>query len=156
MAETAQASVQVLWARYRRLHPDAPVQPRAVFHFCDNAEDADLCAALVRAGRKRATASCLAELALAGEAVPLVDDVSVVTDWAGQAQAVIRTHAVDLCRFADVDDAFALAEGEGDGSLAWWRQAHRAYYRRVLKDSGHRIDDDLMIACERFEVVLLA
>ncbi|MFX6330650.1 ASCH domain-containing protein, partial [Acinetobacter baumannii] len=69
---------------------------------------------------------------------------------------VIRTISVDIRRFADVDADFARTEGEGDLTLEWWRAAHRAYYERVLAGSGYTVDDDLLIACERFEVVLLA
>lgn len=122
-----------------------------MFHFCDNEADADLCAELVLAGRKRATAPCLAELELAGEAIPRPGDLAVVTNWAGEAQAIIRTSAVEIKRFADVDEDFARAEGEGDGTLAWWREAHRAYYQRVLAGSGHAAGDDLEIVCEHFE-----
>lgn len=149
-------SVDDLWARFARENPAAPARPNAVFHFCDNREDADLCADLVRRGVKRATAASLAELELAGDCTPRPGDLNVVTDWARKAQAVIRTTSVDVRRLGDVDAAFARDEGEGDGSLAWWREAHDAYYRRVLAGSGVSVDDDLMICCERFEVVLLA
>lgn len=141
------------WARFRALNPEAPVRPDAVFHFCDNQADADTCADLVRSGKKRATASSLAELALASDPYPKAGDLNVVTDWLGAPQAVIRTVSVEVRRLGDVDEDFAQAEGEGDGSLAWWRQAHEAYYGRVLAGSGRRVNDDLEIACERFEVV---
>lgn len=75
-----QEQVSEFWARYRAVHPDAPARPKAVFHFCDNQADADICADLVRA-----TASSLAELALAGDPVPRAGDLSVVTDWFGAA-----------------------------------------------------------------------
>lgn len=69
---------------------------------------------------------------------------------------MIRTLSVEVRRFGDVDEDFARAEGEGDGSLAWWREAHEAYFTRVLAGSGYVVNDDLEIACEQFEVVLLA
>lgn len=149
-------SVAALWQRYRETDPSAPADIPPVFHFCDNQKDADVCAALVVAGHKRATASSLAELALTGLPVPETGDHAVITDWSGEARAVIRTTSVEIRRFADVDEAFARAEGEGDQTLAWWRTAHRAYYERVLAGSDHRVDDDLQIVCERFEVVLAA
>lgn len=149
-------SVERLWQHYRRAHPDAPIACPLVYHFCDNPKDADACAALVVAGIKQATASSLAELSRAGDALPKVGDVAIVTDWAGQACALIRTRAVQIRRFGDVDARFAQDEGEGDRTLGWWRDAHRAYYARVLEGSGIMIDDDLKIACEWFDVVLLA
>ena len=146
-------SIAEFWARYRAVNADAPMEPSAAFHFCDTAEDADLCLALVMERRKRATASSLAELQLAGVPVPQPGEFSIVTNWAGEARAIIRTTSVEIRRFAEVDEAFARTEGEGDGTLAWWREAHRAYYERVLAGSGHLVDDDLEIACERFKLV---
>ena len=146
-------SIAQLWARYRAVNADAPIAPPAAFHFCDNRQDADLCLALVLEGRKRATASSVAELALAGVPVPQPGEFSIVTNWAGEARAIIRTTSVDITRFGEVDEAFARTEGEGDGTLTWWRDAHLAYYERVLAGSGHLINDDLEIACERFELV---
>ena len=91
-----------------------------------------------------------------GDPVPQPGDFAIVTDWNGEAKAVIRTHTVDIRKFHEVDAAFAYAEGEDDRSLAWWRDAHRAYYRRALAGSGCRVDDDLEIACEYFDLVFSA
>jgi uncharacterized protein YhfF len=149
-------SVEALWTRYRALDPAAPAQTPVAYHFCDNEADAQTCLALVLTGSKRATACSLAELEAAGAPIPATGDFAIVTDWAGVAQAVLRTTAVAIRAFGEVDEAFAAAEGEGDGSLAWWRQAHRAYFTRVLAGSSYAVDDDLLIACEHFEVVLVA
>lgn len=148
------SSVDALWQRYRALDPDAPAAPPDVYPFCDNPADAALCLALVLQGQKRATACALAQLRLAGAPVPRPGDLAIVTDWAGEAAAVLRTLAVDVRRFDEVDAAFAALEGEGDGSLAWWRQAHHDYFTRVLAGTGVPVDGDLEIACEQFEVVL--
>ena len=150
------ASVIRLWDRYRAINRSAPVEVPASFHFCDNREDADICAALVVAGQKRATAPSVAELELAGDPIPQVGDYAIVTDWAGTAVAVIRTASVDIRRFGDVDEDFARAEGEGDLTLGWWRTAHQAYYESVLAGSGYVVDASLQIVCERFELVFKA
>ena len=39
------------------------------------------------------------------------------------------------------------------GSRAHWRQTHRAYFQRVLKNDEDEVNDDLLIAFEEFEVV---
>lgn len=149
-------SVAQLWGRYREVNRDAPANAPASFYFCDNQEEADLCAALVAAGKKRATAISIAELQVAGDAIPQVGAFAIVTDWAGKAVAVIRTSSVEIRRFREVDEAFARAEGEGDLTLEWWRAAHRAYYERVLAGSGHVVNADLEIVCERFELMFKA
>ncbi|MFP5431956.1 MAG: ASCH domain-containing protein, partial [Alphaproteobacteria bacterium] len=117
-----------MWDRYRASNPKARAETPISFHFCDNQEDADLCAALVVRGQKRATAPSVAELELAGDPVPRVGDYSIVTDWAGHAVAVIQTVSVEIRRFGEIDEEFARAEGEGDLTLEWWRTAHQSYY----------------------------
>jgi uncharacterized protein YhfF len=147
-------SVVKLWTSYRAIDPAAPVAVPASFHFCDNQEDADLCATLVVAGRKRATAASVAELKMGGDPIPSVGDYGIVTDWAGRARAVIRTTSVQIRRFGDVDEDFAGTEGEGDLTLDWWRAAHRECYGRVLAETSYLVDDDLEVVCEEFELVM--
>jgi uncharacterized protein YhfF len=143
-----------MWAEYRvatALPASAPMP--AVGHFCDRQEDADECASLVLAGRKRATASSLWGFQARGEAVPVPGALDIVTTWNGEAVAIIRTREVVIVPFRDVPAAFAEAEGEGDGSLEWWRQVHRAYYARELAGSSYAPSDDMPIVCQYFDVV---
>lgn len=146
-------SARALWAAYIDDNPGAAGKRVVVDHFCDNRADADVLAALVLAGIKRATACSVAELQAAGEPLPQPGDHLIVTDWSGVAQCIACTTHVEIVRFGDVSAEFAAAEGEGDGSLAYWQQTHRAYYQRVLAGTGVVVDDDLLIACERFERV---
>lgn len=106
-------------------------------------------ALLVRDGPKRATTSVLADWEADGEPLPQVGAHSVVIDGAGAAVCVIRTTAVEMRRFGDVDEAFAWDEGEGDRTLAWWRQAHIDYFAGI----GTTITDDTMMVLERFDLV---
>ncbi len=151
-----ESSVTRLWSRYQAENVAAPSKPVAVFHFCDNREDAQVCLQLVLAGQKRATAASVAELELSGDPFPQPGDLNVVTDFDGVAGAIIRTTAIEVKPFCEVDAEFARAEGEGDLTLNWWRKAHRAYFERILAESGVAVDDSLLVACERFELVMKA
>lgn len=128
----------------------------SAWHFCDNPADADECAQLVLEGKKRATSPAVAELALRGDAWPRVGDLHVITNWVGEAQCIIRTVAVTELRFGDVTAEHAALEGEGDGSLEFWRRVHREYYGRVLDGTESVVSDDLLILFEQFEVVFKA
>ncbi len=148
-------SVLALWTAYRAAPSgaDASANPPPAWYFCDNAHDADECADLVVRGIKRATATSLAELEIQGDSISRVGDLNVVTDWSGVAQCIIRTTHVEVVPFGEVTAEFAAREGEGDGSLAYWRRVHRAYYERVLAETQRSVTDTLLIACESFEVV---
>ena len=55
--------------------------------------------------------------------------------------------------FADVDQAFAWDEGEGDRSLAFWRRAHDGFFGRSCARIGIAWHPGLEVVCERFRVV---
>lgn len=120
--------------------------------FADSLPDlATKLAVLVRDGPKRATAGLLSEFEDGTEAasMPEVGDLSVVLDGKGVPVCVIRTTEVRVSRFGDVDEAFAWDEGEGDRTLAWWRQAHMRYFF----EQGTRIDEDTIMVLERFDLL---
>lgn len=152
-------SVHALWNEYLDAIGETPETTDKTFqawHFCDNEADANELAKLVLDGTKRATTPSVWELEAAGEPVPAIGDHHVVTDWDGVAQCVIRTTDVDVVRFDSVPASHAEREGEGDGSLAYWRQTHWDYYHRVLADTPHRPALDMPVVCEQFEVVFRA
>ena len=72
----------------------------------------------------------------------------VMLDGAGRPRAVLTTIELTLRRFDEVDAAFAFDEGEGDRTLACWRQAHRVYFGR-----RGQFADDMPPWCKRFRVV---
>jgi len=88
-----------------------------------------------------------------GKAPPKPGDLSVVTNWEGQPLCVIETTAVTVVAFDQVDEDFAATEGEGDGSLAYWRKAHWDYFTRECARIGRKPSADMPVLCERFKVV---
>lgn len=145
-----------LWIEFAAARPDlvGDASTFSSWHFCDNQQDAGELVALVLAGRKRATAGCLLSYELDGDPIPQVGDFSVVTDWEGQARCVIRATSVEVVPFGDVTEEFAASEGEGDGSLAYWQEAHRAAFGRELALTGRALSAETLVVCEQFEVVL--
>ena len=123
------------------------------FHFDDNEPSANELAALVVAGIKRATAGLLWSFEAANRQPPKRADLSVVTNWSGTPLCVIETRHVEIVPFDEVSEEFAATEGEGDGSLRYWRDAHWAYFGRECARIGRTPDPRMPVVCERFEVV---
>ena len=116
----------------------------------------DELAALVLHGPKRATTSALRDFGpegSEGERVPEAGDHNVIVDGRETPVAVYRSTQVDIARFGDVDDAFAWDEGEGDRSLADWREGHVRYFTGVAAREGWVFDEDTEVVLERFTVV---
>jgi uncharacterized protein YhfF len=117
--------------------------------FGSDAETADELGRLVRDGQKRATTSLLSSYEEDYEPLPAVGDLSIVLDGRGTPLCVIRTISVDVRPFGLVDEAFAWVEGEGDRSLAYWRDAHVRFFASL----GTPIDDDTMVVLDTFELL---
>ena len=123
------------------------------FSFGDSEALANELAALVLAGKKRATAGSVWSNEAEGKRLPEPGDLSIVTNWSGEPLCVIETESVRLTPFNEVQADFAAAEGEGDGSLGFWREAHRRYFSRECKAAGREFSESMLVACERFKVL---
>jgi uncharacterized protein YhfF len=123
------------------------------FHFSDNEPSANELAQLVLAGTKRATAGLAWSFEAEGRSSPRPGDLSVVTNWQGKPLCVIETKAVGIVPFEEVGEEFAAAEGEGDGSLRYWRECHWPYFERECRRIGREPSLRMPIVCERFEVI---
>ena len=130
----------------RMAKPDA-------FGFGGEGELADDLAALVLAGTKKATASLPIEYTSLSEPLPKAGDLSIILDGKGTPVAIIERTSVDLVPFRSVDAEFAACEGEGDGSLEYWREAHTWYFDTVCQRLGGELEPTTPVLCQRFELV---
>lgn len=121
--------------------------------FGDSEELADELAELVLRGIKRATAGSLWSYEDAGIPVPRPGDLSIVTAWSGKPLCVIETMSVEVVPYNNVTAEFAATEGEGDGSLSYWLEAHEQFFERECAKAGRKFTPDMLLACECFEVV---
>lgn len=148
-------AVSEFWLRAARAAGLDPAAEPPAWSFADTPRLADELLQAVLDGRKTGTSTSMLELTDDGEPVPQPGELSIVLDGAGAPRAVIRTTAVRIAIFDDVDAEFAASEGEDDLSLAAWRDGHERYFRRVLERRGLSVDDvgALEVVLERFEVV---
>lgn len=126
--------------------PDFSHLPR--FAFGDSADMADDLLALVLKGRKTATCSDLGVYKNKPETMPAAGQRWIVLNGAGEPACVIEITEVTIRRYCDIDADFAAAEGEGDLSLAYWRNEHRDFFTRAGS-----FREDMALVCERFKVI---
>ena len=88
-----------------------------------------------------------------GEPMPEAGRLEVITDWNGNPTCIIEVTKVFECRFSEVDNDFAYAEGEGDRTLEWWRKAHWNYFSKECREAGIPMSEDVMLVLERFKTV---
>jgi len=118
-------------------------QSLETFSFGDHPALADELVGLVLEGKKRATCWAVSE-GLKGAAV---GKPMVALDGKNRSRVVLKTIELTQRKFDQVDEAFAYDEGEGDRSLAYWREAHKRYFTRA-----GLFESQMMLWCERFRV----
>ena len=147
-------NLQAFWTSFVARSGDIDEQRfYGAFAFGDSKELANSLAELVMRGVKCATAGSLWAIEARNEALPKPGDLSVVTDGDGRPLCVIETISVEIVPFEDVSAEFAATEGEGDGSLEFWRQAHTGYFTRECARLGRTFSVTMPVACETFKVV---
>ncbi|WP_170374597.1 MULTISPECIES: ASCH domain-containing protein [Ruegeria] len=123
-------------------YPDAQT-----FKFGDSAALSAELLALVRSGQKKATCGALRDYPDGSPETPVVGRRDIALEWDDTPALVIETVDVTICRFCDVTEDFALAEGENE-TLEGWREDHRRYFER---NGG--FDPEMELLCERFRLV---
>ena len=100
-------------------------------------------------GNKRATAGLLHDYTKEGEPVEHVGECLAMVDNDGKHVATLRVTRVEVTRFADVPDEFALAEAEGDLNASDFRASHLEYWTRA----GEVITDDTQVVQVYFDLL---
>ena len=105
---------------------------------------------LILHGQKRATAGLLiGDYEAEGEPIEHVGELLAIVNNDGKHVGTMKVTRVEVLRFADVPDEFALAEAEGDMNAADFRASHLAYWTRV----GESVTDDTLIVTVYFDLM---
>jgi len=126
------------------------------FYFCDNEIDANECAVLVINEIKQAIATSLWWYEKNKQPLPKVGNQYIVTDWNGEAKAIIETTKIERTPYNQITARFAAIEGEGDKSLGYWKKVHKAYYSREMAPYNEHFDENMIIICEHFKTIFKA
>jgi uncharacterized protein YhfF/ribosomal protein S18 acetylase RimI-like enzyme len=100
-------------------------------------------------GNKRATAGLLDDYAKESEPIEVVGECLAMLDNSDKHVATLRVTRVEVSRFINVPDEFALTEAEGDLNAADFRASHSDYWSQI----GETITDDTQIVQVYFELL---
>lgn len=142
-------NAQELWNKYKKINPSIGDDIDA-WQF---GVEADLLAQLVLEGTKTATASAYDLYAVDNDPLPEVGSYDVVLDSQDQAVCIIQIKKVSVVPFNQVSAEHAFKEGEGDRTLAYWRDVHENFFKPYYNEYGLTFNGDSQIVFEEFEVV---
>lgn len=139
-------TVQKFWNEFCEANELDGTEYKDAFQFC---VEADWLADLVIEGKKTATTSGYIFYELAKEPLPKEGAYSIVLNGMEKPVAIIQIQSVEVMPMNEVNEEFALAEGEGDYNY-WW-DAHEKFFRESLKKYNKKFTPDMLVVCERFK-----
>ena len=140
---------QEMWNSYKQITPSIGDEIDAwAFGL-----EPDLLADLVLRGEKTATASAYDLYALEAESLPQEGTFDVSLDSQNQAVCIVEITRVSVQPFNQVSAQHASKEGEGDKSLAYWRQVHEDFFTDCLGEAGLTFTPEIKVVLEEFRKV---
>lgn len=140
---------QEMWNKYKQINPLIGDEIDA-WAF---GVEPDLLADLVFKGEKTATASAYDLYVLEDEPLPQVGTFDIILDSQNQSVCIVEITRVSVQPFKQVSADHAFKEGEGDKSLAHWRQVHEDFFTEWLREAGMIFTPESKVVLEEFRKV---
>ena len=144
--------IEKFWQQCREAIAGLPADAPEAWAFGATPAHADELLALVLDGTKTATASSLWDHEHTGEPIPEVGWLNIILDGRGHPRALLQTVAVTVVPFDQVSESHASAEGEGDRTLATWRDIHERYWRNH-SESPRGFAPTMPVVCEELRLL---
>lgn len=142
------------WRAYLAQRPHSPGKSgNVIAGHPGSPQIADTLITLYLQGKKIAGSSLVEDYTTAGEPLPQVGDHWIALDSSGLPRCILLTVRIETHKFVDVPERIAIAEGEGDLSLKYWRTAHSRLYAAHLSEWGLTQIEDATVITEFFRIV---
>lgn len=143
------------WSSYLETLPDdkKPMNAFVTAGHAGTPQITDELLALYLAGKKTAGSSVLEDYIAAGDQPPAVGNFWIFLNSSNQPSCILRTEKVVTHAFKDVPSDIAVAEGEGDLSLDYWRKVHSEIWLPLIHQWNVAELDNATVVTEFFTVV---
>lgn len=143
----------IFWNHYLETLEIKPIDPNIDVGIAGDVNIADELLELYLSGKKTAGSGLVRDYELAGDPLPKVGNYWMILDSSGGPRCIVKITKVEFYQFNQVPKKVAIAEGEGDLSLAYWRKAHADFFAPLLKSWGVENLGKEMIVTSFYEVV---
>lgn len=145
--------IKVLKAKLAAAGIELPSGPVRADGYGDSPELSAELIELIRCGPKRAGTGLLWGIEHDGDSLPQVGDIEIVVDHKFEPALVTRITRVEVVPFNQVSAEYAAIEGEGDGSLKFWRESHWNFFSRECARIGREPSEVMPVVCSVFELI---
>jgi uncharacterized protein YhfF len=146
-------SIKEVIAKLRRMGLTLPPGRVRVDRYGDSEELSNELLSLIRSGRKRAGTALAWSYEHEREPIPYVGDIEIVVDYRGDPSIITRIVRLDVIPYSEVTAEYTAVEGEGDGSLEYWRSVHWPYFARECGRVGRDPSESMPVVCSVFEIL---
>jgi len=130
-----------------------PQGPVRLDGYGDSAELSKELLDLIKSGRKRAGTGLLWAYEHDREPIATTGDIEIVVDHRNLPSLITRIVRSEIVAFNEVSSEYAAIEGEGDGSLEYWRKGHWNFFSRECRRIGREPTEAMPVICNVFEVL---
>ena len=148
-------SVSKMWNEFTDSNPQFKNDgiPESDF-FHNNEADANRLAELTLTGKKRASSGLYSLYERYNADLPAVGTKQIVTDFNGNAKAIIENLSVDTIPFNKISKEYAeLDIGTDIEPLEKWKKAHWKFFENILKESGEKPTEEMLIVAVEFKKI---
>lgn len=148
-------SVYAMWDDYMEANPEnlSSELPDS-WYFHTNQEDANRLANLVVIGKKRASSGLYLWYKEANADLPAIGTKHIITDFDGNAKAIIEIIKVDTVPFNQISAAYAEMDmGTETEPLKKWKKAHYDFFTSALGGNTEKPVEQMLVVCESFEKI---
>ena len=146
-------SASEMWNDFTESNPEFKNDeiPESDF-FHNNEKDANRLAELTLTGKKRATSGLYSLYEQYKADLPSVGTKQIVTDFNGNAKAIIENVSVDTIPFNKISKEYAeLDMGTDIEPLEKWKKAHWEFFEIFLEESGKKPTEEMLIVAVEFK-----
>lgn len=149
---------ETFWQNYCKSlpHLERPQKAQVSAAPAGNFAITDELIALYLAGEKSAGSSLVEDFKSCADPLPQVGNYWIVLNRQKEPQLLLKTIKIEIHKFAELPAYIALAEGEGDKSVEYWKKVHREFYTPYLQKWGIKNLDEAQVITEFFEIVYRA
>ncbi|MBG9785100.1 ASCH domain-containing protein [Shouchella lehensis] len=151
---TEHSSIQEMWNAFTSQHPQFSQSTYTAWAFGDGTKEMadDLCK-LVLEGKKQGTSSYYDAYEKENEPLPVEGQWNIILDGNGVAQAIMQTIKVDILPYNEMTEKHAYAEGEGDQTLAYWKEVHEPFFSTLAPTLGLTFQENDLVVYEWLQLV---
>jgi len=148
-------SASEMWNDFTESNPEFKNDeiPESDF-FHNNEKDANRLAELTLTGKKSASSGLYSLYEQYKADLPSIGKKQIVTDFNGNAKAIIENVSVDTIPFNKISKEYAeLDMGTDIEALEKWKKAHWEFFENFLKESGKKPTEEMIIVAVEFKKI---